>query len=190
MSIFDNLKKPAPAADAAPASSTYVKEEGPKTFTFNALPESLAQLQALPEASLDSPFKTAALTVLALCAYAAAPEIGIEMINFLMGPEELSTYDKSFLKDRFMGNKYYKPFSYFAGTSPENDYTPSEPFTITIKTNPYSYQEDNYAVMKLKSSGADSERDVKCRRKGNQWFLHSQQLLPDIRIPKSQDKWA
>ena len=161
-----------------------------KFLVLHVLTQFLAQLQALPEASLDSPFKTAALTVLALCAYAAAPEIGIEMINYLMGPEELSTYDKSFLKDRFMGNKYYKPFSYFAGTSPENDYTPSEPFTITIKTNPYSYQEDNYAVMKLKSSGADSERDVKLRRKGNQWFLHSQQLLPDIRIPKSQDKWA
>lgn len=29
-------------------------------------------MQALPEAGLDSPFKTAALTVLALCAYAAA----------------------------------------------------------------------------------------------------------------------
>ena len=29
-------------------------------------------MQALPEAGLDSPCKTAALTVLALCAYAAA----------------------------------------------------------------------------------------------------------------------
>ena len=33
-------------------------------------------MQALPEAALDTPFQTAALTVLALCAYAADRQIG------------------------------------------------------------------------------------------------------------------
>ena len=51
-----------------------------ETFTFTALPESLAEMQALPEACMDSPFKTAALTVLALCAYAADKNIGTEML--------------------------------------------------------------------------------------------------------------
>ena len=34
-----------------------------QTFTFSALPTTLAQLQALPEAALKDPFQTAALTV-------------------------------------------------------------------------------------------------------------------------------
>ena len=61
MGLFDKMKQ---AASAAGGNQTV-------TFTFQELPESLAQMQALPEASLDTPFKTAALTVCALCAYGA-----------------------------------------------------------------------------------------------------------------------
>lgn len=80
MSIFDKLKN-----TEYQSVSTAVKSAGNKreTFTFTALPESLAELQALPEASLDTPFKTAALTVLALCAYAADRNIGTDMLNWL-----------------------------------------------------------------------------------------------------------
>ena len=69
MGIFDKLKSTAQQAVNSAAQSAGNRRE---TFTFSALPESLAEMQALPEAGLDSPFKTAALTVLALCAYAAA----------------------------------------------------------------------------------------------------------------------
>ena len=66
MSIFDKLKSTAQQAVNTATKSIGSKRE---TFTFTSLPESLAEMQALPEASLDTPFKTAALTVLALCAY-------------------------------------------------------------------------------------------------------------------------
>ena len=69
MGIFDKLKSTAQQAVNSAAQSAGNRRE---TSTFSALPESLAEMQALPEAGLDSPFKTAALTVLALCAYAAA----------------------------------------------------------------------------------------------------------------------
>ena len=69
MGIFDKLKSTAQQTVNSAAQSAGNRRE---TFTFSALPESLAEMQALPEAGLDSPFKTAALTVLALCAYAAA----------------------------------------------------------------------------------------------------------------------
>ena len=62
MSIFDKLKSTAGQAVTAAAKSIGSKRE---TFTFASLPESLAEMQALPEARLDTPFKTAALTVLA-----------------------------------------------------------------------------------------------------------------------------
>lgn len=54
-------------------------------FAFTALPNTLAELQALPEASLDTPYKTAALTLCALCAYSRDKETGIEMLNWLRG---------------------------------------------------------------------------------------------------------
>ena len=69
MGILDKLKSTAQQAVNSAAQSAGNRRA---TFTFSALPESLSEMQALPEAGLDSPFKTAALTVLALCAYAAA----------------------------------------------------------------------------------------------------------------------
>ena len=61
MSIFDKIKSTAQQAVSSAAQSIGSKRE---KFTFASLPESLAEMQALPEASLDTPFKTAALTVL------------------------------------------------------------------------------------------------------------------------------
>ena len=112
MGLFDKMKQ---AASAAGGNQTV-------TFTFQELPESLAQMQALPEASLDTPFKTAALTVCALCAYGADKNIGKEMLNWLRGPRPLNGQDISFLNDRFRDGKSYIPFSYFVGASPENGY--------------------------------------------------------------------
>ena len=108
MSIFDKLKSTAQQAVSTTARSIGNKRE---TFTFSSLPESLAEMQALPEASLDTPFKTAALTVLALCAYAADKNIGAEMLNWLRGPRPLNGQEISFLNDRFRDGKTYLPFT-------------------------------------------------------------------------------
>ena len=148
-------------------------------------------MQALPEAKLDSPFQTAALTVCALCAYAADKQIGVEMLNWLRGPRPLNNHELSFLKDRFMDGRFYVPFSYFNGAIPENDYTPADPFTITFTTNPYSDDNEGYMKLFVKSGGADNERSVVLRRRGDgKWFLWEQYLLSDIRVPKSADPWA
>ena len=79
MSIFDKLKNQTmPEADKAAVAAG----EGRKSFTFQALPESLKEMQAMPEAALSDPFQTAALTLCALCAYAADKQIGTEMLNY------------------------------------------------------------------------------------------------------------
>ena len=52
MGIFDKLKNTAQQAVVSAVQSAGNKRE---TFTFSALPESLAEMQALPEASLDTP---------------------------------------------------------------------------------------------------------------------------------------
>ena len=180
-----DLKDKAESTDSSEIDSLGNKSV---TFTFESLPESVTELQELPEATLDTPFKTAALTLCALCTYAKDEELGKEMLNWLKGPQPLSNYEIQFLKERINGRTYV-PFSYFAGAKPENDYTPTEPFTVTISDNPYSYQDKNYAVMHLRSGGADNPRQIKLRKKGEQWFLWEQFVLVDIRAPKSSDPW-
>ncbi len=188
MGIFDKLNKVANQVQSVSVPSFGSKKE---TFTFNALPESLAQMQALPEADLSSPFKTAALTVCALCAYAADKQVGTEMLNWLRGPRPLNGMDISFLNDRFRGNRTYIPFSYFTGATPDNDYTPTQPFTITVESNHVSAAEQGYMKLFIPCGGADSPRPIKLRMKGDgKWFLWEQYLLTDVRQPKASDPWA
>lgn len=162
-----------------------------ETFTFNALPGSVSELQALPESTLDSPYKTVALALLVLCNFEANETATHEMLDFLKGPEPLSNMEKQFLKDRLSG-KQYKTFSFFEGATPENGYTPSKPYKITVSSNPYSFENENWAVMYVTSGGADSPRPVKLRKKPStgQWFINEIQCLSDIRVPVSSDPWA
>lgn len=71
MSIFDSLKGAAESTlkkEAAKAVNNAAQSVGKgknrsESFTFAVLPANVAELQALPEASLDSAFKTTALTI-------------------------------------------------------------------------------------------------------------------------------
>ena len=42
-------------------------------FTFAYVPKSVEELKALPESLMDSPYKSAALTMLVLCNYKSDP---------------------------------------------------------------------------------------------------------------------
>ena len=177
MSIFNRFQKPAASANT-------------QTFVFHTLPESLAQLQALPEAALTDPFQTAALSVCALCVYGADRSAGEEMLNWLRGPRPLSGYDISFLNDRFRDGAHV-PFSYFQGATPDNDYTPAQPFTLVIEAGPYADANPGYKKLHIRSGGADNPREIVLRQKGDgQWLLWDQFLMVGIRQPKSQDPWA
>ena len=188
MSIFDKLKNDAISAVGKAAQSLGSQRE---TFTFRALPESLAEMQALPEAALDTPFQTAALSLCALCAYAADRQIGTEMLNWLRGPRPLSGHEISFLNDRFRDKKTYVPFSYFKGATPDNDYTPMQPFTGTFSTGPYCAQNARSKQLFVDSGGADNAREIVLRKRSDgKWLLWDQFLLVDIRVPKSADPWA
>lgn len=163
-----------------------------KTFTFASLPHNIAELKALPEASLNDAYATAALTVLALCEYRENSENCVEMLNYLKGPQPLSPFEKQFLRDRLAYGAGYIPFSFFEGAVPGNNYTPASPFTVRVSDNPYSFQTENYAVLWLTSGGADSPREVKLRKKPStgEWFLSEQMLLGGIRTPVADDPWA
>ena len=189
MGIFDKLKQSAMDTVMASAASMGNKSE---SFTFSALPESLAELQALPEAALDTPFQTAALTVLALCAYAAEQKIGLGMLNWLRGPRPLNGQEISFLNDRFRDGKFYLPFTYFVGATPDNNYTPTQPYTIRVESNHVSDEEPGYMKLFIPCGGADAPRPIKLRQRGSdgKWFLWEQYLLTGVRTPKAADPWA
>ncbi len=190
MAFFDMLKKQAPQPASGAAADT-----GNRTYTvtLREIPVTLAQLQAMPEASLKEPQYAAALTIAALSVYPVDKNAALEMLEFLQGPRGLTPYDKQFLTDRFR-DKDYVPRSYFNGATPANNYEPSEPYTLTFFENPYSRDHiaEGYLTLHIRSGGADSPRQIKLRTKPStgQWFLWEQFLLSDIRKPASADPWA
>lgn len=199
MRIFDTLKKAAVSAlkrETTKAVNQAVQNIGKgrnytEKFTFSALPANVDELKALPEAKLNTAFKTTALTILALSRYETDPDAAIAILSWLKGPEEFNTSEQAFLKDRLKG-KEYKVRSFFSGATPENDYTPSVPYVVAVSENPYSFDNENWAALYVTSCGADNPRPIKLRRKPStgEWFLNDIQCLADIRLPKSEDKWA
>ena len=171
---------------------------GGHTYTFNSLPRNLDELKALPGADLTDPYAVAALTLAALTRYGDNSADCIKMLNYLKGPEPISGYEAQFIRERLQG-KTYKPFSYFHGATPQNNYTPSRPYKITVDSNQYSNQYSfttdgsghEWCTLWVTSGGADNPRSIKLRKKGStgQWFLNDIQCLSDIRTPAAYDPW-
>ena len=158
---------------------------------FNKIPTNLQELKASEYASLSKPEYAAALFLAAMKVYPTNVNEALEMVQFLQGPKELTPYDKQFIRDRMMDKGGYIANSYFRGATVENDYTPTEPFSVTFTDNPYSYANEGYVKLFVKSAGGDNPRPVVMRHKPstNQWFLWEQFLLVGIRQPASQDAW-
>lgn len=203
MGLFDELKRMAKSTVKREASTVVRNavndaktqigkgKNRSESFTFQKLPESVQELSALPEASLDSAFKTAALTLAVLCHYEKDPAVTFEMLNFLKGPAPLSGFEKQFITEH-LGDATYKARSYFAGATPQNGYEPTVPYTITVSETPYSFDNENWATLYVTSGGADNPRGLKLREKPStgQWFLNDIQCLSDIRPPVAEDPWA
>ena len=167
---------------------------GGHTYTFNSLPKNVDELKALPEASLTDPYAVAALTLAALARYGESSRDCFEMLNYLKGPEPLTGAATQFIRERLDG-KPYKPLSYFWGAKPENNYTPSRPYKITVDSNQYSFTTDGsgheWASLLVTSGGADNPRHIKLRKKAStgQWFLNDILCLSDIRTPANENPW-
>ena len=159
-------------------------------IAFPFIPDSFERFLSLPQSAMTTPFDTAALTVAALSVYPENKELSLKMLDVLRGPRPLTNMDKQFIADRFRGKDYLMR-SYFDGTSPENDYTPAVPYTVTVSENPYSYAEPNFAKLFVACSGADSPRPIELRKaKDGKWYLWEQFLLAGIRQPESDNPWA
>ena len=162
-----------------------------KMIQWQALPQNLDELKALPEADMKSPEKTAALTIAALCVYPSDKEECFRMLDHLRGPRPLSPMDKQFIRDRFMDTDYV-PRSYFKGAAPDNDYKPDVPYTLEFTDSTAQMADQGYHTLLVRSGGADSPRQITLRNKPStgEWFLWEQMLLAGIRTPQSADPWA
>lgn len=193
MSIFDSVFKQAGNGIANAVNKAVTNKTVP--VSFPALPNNLAELMRLPGSDLTDPYAVAAFLVAALNVYPTNREACFEMLNYLKGPRPLTPYDQQFIRDRFMDGTNYVPRSYFNGSSPDNDYTPTTPYTINVMELVHSRDQFNEGYLKLfmRSSGADNERYLVLRHKPstNQWFVWEfAGILVGIRQPKSSDPWA
>jgi hypothetical protein len=199
MGLFDFLKSKAKSEakqsikeSVRESEQNRKREEGTVRFEFSSLPKNLDELKALSEASMDTPYKTAALTILALCVYADNKDEGIKCLNYLRGPAgNLNPSQIQFFDDRFKAdNGKLVPYSYFKGATPENDYAPAKPYKLEFFTNSHSYEQDTYCKLHMYSGGADSERQVLLRVASGKWYLWEQYVMVGIKVPKSQNPWG
>lgn len=159
-------------------------------IVFSTIPDDMESFKTLPQALLSSPFDTAALCVLAFSVYPENKDLCLQMIDYLRGPRPMNGIDKQFIKNRFM-DKDYVPRSYFKGASPDNDYTPSVPYTIAVNENANSHIQDGVIKLFMTSSGADSQRPIQLRQaKDEKWYLWEySSVLAGIKIPESTNPW-
>ena len=135
-----------------------------KKVVLNTLPKSAAEIKPA-----SSPQQTAAYAIASLVRYTEDAEAGIAMLDVLRGPRPLNNFNKQFLRDQLRG-----------------------PYTLTVSENPYSYQNEGYARLLLKSGGADNPRFITLRLKPStgEWYLWEYEgLLAGIRIPAKDDPW-
>lgn len=158
------------------------------TITLQSLPKSMEEMEELPENELENPFQTAALAICALCSCTVDFETGLDMLGKLKGYSLMSVYERNFLKER-LERKSYLPYSYFAGASPENSYTPTEPYQVMMSTNPYSFAEHGYVRVFITSGGADAPRAVTIRQEDGKWMLWEySSLIAGIRAPEKMSE--
>ena len=146
----------------------------------------------------DNAFEVVGLVIHSICNYDPNNEnICFDMIQDLMGEfQPMSNLFKQQIKDRMLQNDKYSFIgkSYFKGSNPNNDYTPNIPYEIEVFDNPYSYDNEGYVKLFVKSGGADSERPITVRKtKDGNYMLWSDTimgLLSDIRKPESSNPWA
>ncbi|MBR5712117.1 MAG: hypothetical protein IKX54_00820 [Lachnospiraceae bacterium] len=193
MGFFDDLKKTVTKALGGTETPSNVSQD----ILFADIPTSLEAMKALPYANMQSPYAVAALCICALNIFPTDENTAVAMMNYLKGHDALSPMDVAFIRDRFRDNNAYKVRSYFKGATPQNNYMPSSPYTITVSENPYSRTNfaDGYLTLWIASGGADTPRQVTLRQKKStgEWFIFSDSfkgLLADIRVPAEQDPWA
>lgn len=79
-------------------------------------------------------------------------------MNLLRGPRPMTPYDGQFLRDRLRGKEYLTT-AYFAGATPQNSYTPTQPYVLNVLPDPRPQDiEPGYLRLLISTPGADAPR--------------------------------
>ena len=182
------------------------------TFTFSTIPTCY---EDIVQYKLDSPYKTMALLILAFKTCESGDYTAcMEMLDYLTDtratlngePCPFSQYIpwRSILKDRMDQNNKYKYIgnAYLKGATPENNYTPDEPITITLRQSVYEpYAEAVYTTdgktqvtpklyqVLISLAGADNDRYCLFYQDDEEnwkvWSTNWQNLLVDVQTQAS-----
>ena len=166
------------------------------TYTFNALPRNIEELKTL-EVNDREYFKSPHfVTALFICCLNRLPDNSTdtwEMINYLrthtatvgednimkMFNDDIQNIVQHLLDPDDNGFPSVNGLrSYFAGSSPDNQYTPTTPYQVTIveKSDVYTTKDGNlYAKLYVESSGRDYLGEPLRLRKveGHDWLVYS-----------------
>lgn len=155
-------------------------------FTFKRLPVNAKEIEKIVDFKDEK--NVSAMLLATLVRYVENKNDGIEMINVLKGPEDISNADISFLDNRFSDKKYL-PKVYFEGATPENNYTPDEPWSVILYDDKIEYAE-GYIRVYVQTAGADSPRAIVLRQKGDEWFIWDYPaIVTGVRLPANEDAW-
>lgn len=159
--------------------------------TIATMPSNMDEFRAMAQMDLTRPENTCAMFICALNLFVANKSVGVEAINILKGPVPLNAHEIHFISDR-LRDKAYLPMVYFEGAKPENNYTPTSPYTLAFLPDPRPQDcESGFIRLYLKTAGADSPRFIKLRQKGQEWFLWDYPgFLMGVRKPAKEDPWA
>ena len=188
MGIFDRFRNTSvvePDSDEKPK----LDERRTEHYILKSLPIVLEDLKTLPQADLLNPYKTAALTILALYAYSQEPKEGLAMLEFLKGSEIVTSEEKNFMEEYFE-ERPFAPMAYFKGSTPENDYTPTGDYRLDIYSNGKSNQEYGSMKVFIKCLGANNaSKFVRLKKEGAQWYLVEHVLLCEMQGPDESALW-
>ena len=145
-------------------------------ITFHELPTDFNVFINIAESTLNLPERAAALFVLALRVYAVDSELGLEMISYLRHQTTLDPEEVKNLLEAPLRKSRFIPLSYFKGATPDNSYTPDEPYIITVKTDRHRSLKRKYKTLYIGCPGLGVYRPitmVRVRKKkaGNKRFL-------------------
>ena len=165
-----------------------------KRVVLGNMPENLSEFELLMQKfSTKNPEEVCALFFAALHVLTKNKQDGYAAVNALRGPRPLSRFEEQFLWDRLY-DKLYLPMVYFDGAAPGNNYTPAQPYTVTLHDDPRPQDmQAGYMRLLVKTPGADSPRSIMLRTKPStgEWFLWEYPaILMGVRIPVNEDPWA
>ncbi|MDO4203212.1 MAG: hypothetical protein Q4D07_01770 [Selenomonadaceae bacterium] len=185
---------PTAAADAylAAANTCDITISAPATVSIPYLPQTLDEFKAMDKLDLTKPENTVIMYLAATNLFAHNEADGIAALNMLAGPRPLSSQDIYFYRERLKDKKYLMKV-YFHGATPENNYEPEQPYTLTIHPDAGRYGEEGYCRVFLKAPAFDSPRPVTLRYKpstGEYFIWNMNSILVGVRTPRNQDPWA